>query len=100
MLSKLRSLYTDPLYRNSLALMLNSAIGAFFGLLFWIVAARTMPAKEIGLATAAILAAALIVGLSKLGNYSEAYSRWRQGAPYRQRGLGIESLFKHQTDYV
>jgi O-antigen/teichoic acid export membrane protein len=67
MLPKLRSLYTDPLYRNSLALMLNSAIGAFFGLLFWIVAARTMPAKEIGLATAAISAAALIVGLSKLG---------------------------------
>ncbi len=67
MLSKLRSLYTDPLYRNSLALMLNSAIGAFFGLLFWIVAARTMPAKDIGLATAAISAAALIVGLSRLG---------------------------------
>jgi hypothetical protein len=54
MLSKLRSLYTDPLYRNSLALMLNSAIGAFFGLMFWIAAPRTMPAKDIGLATAAI----------------------------------------------
>jgi O-antigen/teichoic acid export membrane protein len=67
MKNKIRSLYTDPLYRNSLALMLNSAIGAFFGLLFWIVAARTMPAKEIGLATAAISAAALIVGLSRLG---------------------------------
>src|SRR5665811_100179 len=64
---KLRSLYTDPLYRNSLALMLNSAIGAFFGLMFWIVAARTMPSKDIGLATAAISAAALIMGLSKLG---------------------------------
>jgi O-antigen/teichoic acid export membrane protein len=67
MQKKIRSLYTDPLYRNSLALILNSAIGAFFGLLFWIVAARTMPAKEIGLATAAISAAGLIVGLSKLG---------------------------------
>jgi O-antigen/teichoic acid export membrane protein len=67
MQKKIRSLYTDPLYRNSLALMLNSAISAFFGLLFWIVAARTMPAKDIGLATAAISAAALIVGLSKLG---------------------------------
>jgi O-antigen/teichoic acid export membrane protein len=47
--------------------MLNSAISAFFGLLFWIVAARTMPAKEIGLATAAISAAGLIIGLSKVG---------------------------------
>jgi hypothetical protein len=45
MLPKLRSLYTDPLYRNSLALMLNSAMGAFFGLLFWIAAARTMPER-------------------------------------------------------
>ncbi|MCZ7381965.1 MAG: hypothetical protein O8C64_10430 [Candidatus Methanoperedens sp.] len=42
MLEKLKSFYTDPLYRNSLALMLNSAFGAFFGLLFWIVAARGM----------------------------------------------------------
>lgn len=67
MQKKLRFLYADPLYRNSLALMLNSAFAAFFGLLFWIVAARTMPAKDIGLATAAISAAALIVGLSKLG---------------------------------
>lgn len=67
MQKKLRSLYTDPLYRNSIALMLNSAIGAFFGLLFWILAARTMPAKDIGLATAAISAAMLIVGLSRLG---------------------------------
>ncbi|MBU3966181.1 MAG: oligosaccharide flippase family protein [Euryarchaeota archaeon] len=67
MLSKLRSLYTDPLYRNSLAIMLSSGLRAFFGLLFWIIAARTMPSKDIGLATAAISAAALIVGLSKLG---------------------------------
>jgi O-antigen/teichoic acid export membrane protein len=50
-----------------MALMLTSAFNAFFGLLFWIVAARTMSAKDIGLATAAISAAALIVGLSKLG---------------------------------
>lgn len=67
MQKKLRSLYTDPLYRNSIALMLNSAVSAFFGLLFWIVAARTMPVKEIGLATAAISTALLIVGLSRLG---------------------------------
>ena len=75
MLTKLKSLYTDPLYRNSLALMFNSAIGAFFGLLFWIVAARTMPAKDLGLATAVISAATLIVGLSKLG-FDEGFIRY------------------------
>jgi len=61
----LKKYYRDPFYRNSIAMMLNSAFGAFFGLLFWIVAARTMPSKDIGLA--AISAAALIVALSRLG---------------------------------
>ncbi|MCZ7404629.1 MAG: hypothetical protein O8C67_06820 [Candidatus Methanoperedens sp.] len=50
MLEKLKSFYTDPLYLNSLALMLNSAFGAFFGLLFRIVAARGMLAKGLGIA--------------------------------------------------
>ncbi|KCZ72191.1 Polysaccharide biosynthesis protein [Candidatus Methanoperedens nitroreducens] len=63
----LKAILPDPLYRNSIAMILNSAFGAFFGLLFWIVAARTMSSKDIGLATAAISAAALIVGLSRLG---------------------------------
>ncbi len=67
MLKKLKSFYTDPLYRNSIAMMMNSAFGAFFGLLFWIVAARTMPSNDMGLATAAISAAGLILGLSRLG---------------------------------
>jgi len=65
--SHLKKYYRDPFYRNSIAMMLNSAFSAFFGLLFWIVAARTMPSKDIGLATAAISAAGLIMGLSRLG---------------------------------
>jgi len=44
---KLRSLYTDPLYRNSIAMMLNSAFAAFFGLLFWI--ERHAPSSRRGL---------------------------------------------------
>ena len=67
MLNHLKSYWKDPLYRNSAALMLNSVFGAFFGLLFWIVAARTMPSRDIGLATAAISAGALILALSRLG---------------------------------
>jgi O-antigen/teichoic acid export membrane protein len=47
--------------------MLNSAFSAFFGLLFWIVAARTMSSTVIGLATAAISAATLVFTLSRLG---------------------------------
>lgn len=67
MLDNLKKYYREPLYRNSIAMMLNSASASFFGLLFWIVAARTMPSKDIGLATAALSAAALIMGLSRLG---------------------------------
>lgn len=57
----------DPLTRNSIAIMLNSAFSALFGLLFWIVAARTLSSKDIGLATATISVATLIIGLSRLG---------------------------------
>lgn len=67
MLNSIKKYYKEPLYRNSIFLMLNSAFSALFGLLFWIVAARTMPSKDIGLATSAISAAALIIALSRLG---------------------------------
>ncbi len=69
MMASMKKFYRDPLYRNSIAMMLNSEFAAFFGLLFWIVAARTMSSKDIGLATAAISAAGFIVGLSRMGLY-------------------------------
>jgi O-antigen/teichoic acid export membrane protein len=59
--------YREPLYRNSLAFMFNAAFSSFFGLLFWIIAARTMSSTTIGLATAAISAATLVFTLSRLG---------------------------------
>lgn len=64
---QLRKYYSEPLYRNSLAIMLNSATSSIFGLLFWVVAARTMPAAIIGLATAAISSTGLISTLSNFG---------------------------------
>lgn len=67
MLNILKKYYHEPLYRNSIFLMMNSAFSALFGLLFWIVAARTMSSKDIGLATSATSAAALIIALSRLG---------------------------------
>jgi len=57
----------DSLFRNSISMMLNSAFMAFFGVLFWIIAARNMPSADVGLATAAISACGLIIGLSKFG---------------------------------
>ncbi len=67
MMPKISKYVSEPLYRNSIAIMLNAASGALFGLLFWIVAARTMSTNDIGLATAVISAGLLIITLSKLG---------------------------------
>ena len=67
MFPEIKKYYREPLYRNSFAIMLNAIFSSFFGLLFWIVAARTMPSTTIGLATAAISAAMLVFTLSRLG---------------------------------
>jgi len=67
MFPEIKKYYREPLYRNSFAIMLNALSSSFFGLLFWIVAARTMPSTTIGFATAAISAATLVFTLSRLG---------------------------------
>lgn len=47
--------------------MANSAFSNVFGLLFWLFAARTMPANEIGLAAASLAVGALVYMLALLG---------------------------------
>jgi len=59
--------YREPLYRNSITIMLNSAFTNVFGLVFWIVGARLLSTGAIGLAAAAIAAGSLIISLSRLG---------------------------------
>ena len=49
MLNSLKKYYHDPLYRNSIAMMLNSAFAAFFGLHFWIVGGADNAIEEGGL---------------------------------------------------
>lgn len=64
---KLKQYHNEPLYRNSVVMIVGTGVTSLIGLLFWIVAVRLMPAKEIGLASAAIGTASLIVMLSRLG---------------------------------
>ena len=64
---KLIQYYREPLYRNSVVMIMGTGVTSVIGLLFWIVAVRLMPSKEIGLASAAIGTASLIVMLSRLG---------------------------------
>ncbi|HTY90885.1 MAG TPA: oligosaccharide flippase family protein [Methanocella sp.] len=67
MFQQLKKYYTDRLYRNSLAFILNAAISSFYGLIFWILAARLLPASDIGIATLVISVASMIISLSRLG---------------------------------
>lgn len=57
----------DPLFKNSLFIMLTSASSAGFGFIFWVLAAKLYSAEDVGIATALISSMALIVLLSKLG---------------------------------
>ncbi len=64
---RLTKYFRDPLYRNSLFLMLNTGLVSVFNYLFWLIASHMASAVDIGLATEAISAAAMLVALSRLG---------------------------------
>lgn len=64
---KIKRYLDDPLYRNSIFLMLNTVTGAGTGFIFWLFAARFYPPDEVGLATAIISSMSLLVMLSILG---------------------------------
>jgi O-antigen/teichoic acid export membrane protein len=57
----------DPLYRNSLFLMANTAVTTGLGFFFWVVVARFYTEAEVGLASAIISAVSLLALFSKLG---------------------------------
>lgn len=57
----------DPLYRNSLYLMISTGIMSVFGFLFWMINARLFTAEEVGLATTLISVMSLITNFSLLG---------------------------------
>ncbi len=62
-----RGLFRDPLYKNSIFIVLNSALNGSIGFLFWLITAKLYTAQEVGIATALISAISLIVLLSKMG---------------------------------
>jgi len=59
--------YDGHLYRNSIAILLNYAFNALFGLVFWVIAARYYSVVDLGLATVAISIGTFIVNLSRFG---------------------------------
>lgn len=57
----------DPLFKNSLFIMLTSVSSNGFGFIFWMLAAKLYPAEDVGIATALISSMALLVLLSRFG---------------------------------
>ncbi|MCX8000823.1 MAG: hypothetical protein N3A69_18100, partial [Leptospiraceae bacterium] len=50
----------DPLFKNSIFIMLSSGESAIFGFFFWFLAAKLYTAEAIGIATAMISSLGLI----------------------------------------
>ncbi len=57
----------DPLYRNSIYLMMGTIVLSAFGFVFWMINARLFTAEEVGLATTLISVMSLITTFSLLG---------------------------------
>jgi len=57
----------DSLYKNSIFLMLSTAVMAFFGFFFWIINAQLFTTEQVGLGTTLISVLSLISGISLLG---------------------------------
>lgn len=57
----------DPLYKNSLYLMLTSVVSSGLGFLFWVIAAKLYTPEDVGIATGLISCMSLIILVSRFG---------------------------------
>ncbi len=84
-ISSVRAELAVPLYRNAYALMLNTGVNSVLGLLYWVVAARTHPAAEVGRGNALVALMMVLATLAQL-NLGQALIRFlpRSGAAGRR----------------
>jgi O-antigen/teichoic acid export membrane protein len=64
---KIQAHLKEPLYLNSYLLIAMQVLSTGFGFIFWALAARTLPADDVGLASGTISIAMLLSGLSQFG---------------------------------
>lgn len=64
---EIRNHLKDPLYKNSLYILLTMVTSGLCGFLFWIIAAKLYSQEDVGISTALISAMSLITVLSTLG---------------------------------
>ncbi len=65
--ARARGARADSLLRNSLYIMTTTVVTSLLGYVYWIVAARTYPARDVGLGSALLAAITLASGLTNLG---------------------------------
>jgi O-antigen/teichoic acid export membrane protein len=75
-----------PVHRDGYALVLNSGITAVIGLVYWMVAARTYPARVVGVNSALIATMMFLAGISQL-NFSNILVRFIPDAGRNVRRL-------------
>jgi len=63
----IRRYMDDPLFKNSFFMLINKGLVVITGFVFWILAAHFYDVRDIGIATALISGATLIVGFSTFG---------------------------------
>jgi O-antigen/teichoic acid export membrane protein len=63
----LRAHLRDPLHRTGYLLVLGAVVSSLLGFIFWALAARTYPARVVGLNSAAISAMLFVSGICQLG---------------------------------
>jgi O-antigen/teichoic acid export membrane protein len=57
----------NPLFKNSLYILLTSTSSAGFGFIFWSLAAKYATAENVGVATALFSSMGLIILISRIG---------------------------------
>lgn len=87
--SLIKHFHSDSLYRNSIYIMLSTAIMSFFGFFFWIINARIYTPDQIGIATTMISVSGLIASFSQLG-YNSAIIRYLPN--YKDKNLLINNV--------
>lgn len=93
--SKLRSLYNDSLHRNSILLMLDTAVLGILGFIFWLIGTHLYTTEQVGLATALISATSLLASMSLFG-FDNSFIRFlpkaKSGQKLYSTGICIVAL--------
>jgi O-antigen/teichoic acid export membrane protein len=67
LIAQIKNHLTDKLFANTYLIMAVRLLGTLSGFIFWAIAARSMSAEQVGLASGAVAAAGLLARLAQLG---------------------------------